>query len=265
VRSAEHAVRALLNAVAVRAEARRHVLCAMPRIATTKAPFMLLVISPHLDDAVFSCGAAIAAASDAIVCTVFAGIPHASIVTDWDTQCGFANAHQAMRARHAEDAAALDVLGARPLHLDFLDSQYAGDHAATPDDIAAALADAIRTTACRTLVMPLGLFHSDHELVHRACRQAWLADESVTCIAYEDALYRRMDGLLQTRVAQLATDGIVATPVSERIDIASASRHHDAKQRAVSRYASQLKAFGPNGYDDVFAPERFWTLQRMTP
>jgi hypothetical protein len=22
-----------------------------------------------------------------------------------------------------------------------------------------------------------------------------------------------------------------------------------------------LKAFGPNGYDDVFAPERFWTLR----
>jgi hypothetical protein len=70
-----------------------------------------------------------------------------------------------------------------------------------------------------------------------------------------------MDGLVQTRLADLRSCGIIATPVSERIDMAMLARHHEAKQRAVSRYVSQLKAFGPNGYDDVFAPERFWTLQ----
>ncbi|WP_235012283.1 PIG-L deacetylase family protein [Caballeronia catudaia] len=221
----------------------------------------LLVISPHLDDAVFSCGAAVAAAPDSIVCTVFAGVPRDALVTGWDAQCGFANAHQAMRARHAEDAAALDALGAHPVHLGFLDSQYAGDSRATPDDLATALLDVIRATACRALVVPLGLFHSDHDVVHRACRTAWLADPALVCIAYEDALYRRMDGLVQTRLADLRACGVIATPVSERIDTALLARHHEAKQRAVSRYVSQLKAFGPTGYDDVFAPERFWTLQ----
>jgi LmbE family N-acetylglucosaminyl deacetylase len=223
---------------------------------------MLLVISPHLDDAVFSCGVAIAAAHDALVCTVFAGAPRDAMVTGWDTQCGFANAHEAMRARRAEDAAALDALGARHVHLGFLDSQYAGDHASTSDEIASSLEGVIRTAPRRTLCIPLGLFHSDHDLVHRAARKLWLADASLDCIAYEDALYRRMDGLVQTRLSDLADEGIVATPISERIDTASLALHHDAKQRAVSRYASQLKAFGPNGYDDVFAPERFWTLRR---
>lgn len=176
-------------------------------------------------------------------------------------QCGFTNAHWAMRVRREEDAAALDALGARPVHLHFLDSQYAGDDVAIPDAIVAALVDVICTTACRAVYIPLGLFHSDHDLVHRASRMAWLADPALHCIAYEDALYRRMDGLVQARLAALANDGIVATPVSCRIDTASLARHHEAKQRAVSCYHSQLKAFGPSGYDDVFAPERFWTLQ----
>ncbi|WP_235024944.1 PIG-L deacetylase family protein [Caballeronia arvi] len=236
----------------------------MPTPKTMPMPHadeLLLVISPHLDDAVFSCGAAVAAAPDSIVCTVFAGVPHDALITGWDAQCGFTNAHQAMRARRAEDAAALDMLGARAIHLGFLDSQYAGDSPATPDEIATALLDVIRATACRALVAPLGLFHSDHDLVHRACRKAWLVDPMLACIAYEDALYRRMDGLVQTRLADLCACGIIATPVSERIDMAMLARHHEAKQRAASCYISQLKAFGPNGYDDVFAPERFWTLQ----
>jgi LmbE family N-acetylglucosaminyl deacetylase len=221
----------------------------------------MLVISPHLDDAVFSCGAALAASPGAVVCTVFAGAPGEAVVTDWDTQCGFANAHQAMHERRAEDAAALDALGARPVHLNLLDSQYAGDASASPEEIASALTGVIRANALPTLYIPLGLFHSDHRLVHDACRKAWRAEPALTCIAYEDALYRRMNGLVQSRLADLAQDGITATPVSERIDTDALARNLAAKQRAVSRYASQLRAFGPNGYDDVFAPERCWTLQ----
>jgi hypothetical protein len=33
------------------------------------------------------------------------------------------------------------------------------------------------------------------------------------------------------------------------------------KRQAVEAYASQLKAFGPNGYDDVYCNERFWKLE----
>ncbi|MDR5780666.1 PIG-L family deacetylase [Caballeronia sp. LZ065] len=94
-----------------------------------KPPRRLLVISPHLDDAVFSCGALLAAGTDALVCTVFAGTPEMPMVTGWDTACGFSDAHQAMEARRAEDIAALEILGARARHLSFLDSQYADDEA----------------------------------------------------------------------------------------------------------------------------------------
>jgi hypothetical protein len=59
----------------------------------------------------------------------------------------------------------------------------------------------------------------------------------------------------------LSQDGFTPPPVSEAIDAAALVSKLAAEQRAVCRYASQLRAFGPNGYDDVFAPERFWTLQ----
>ncbi|KXV03209.1 hypothetical protein CR51_18680 [Caballeronia megalochromosomata] len=175
----------------------------------------MLVISPHLDDAVFSCGAALAALPGAVVCTVFAGAPREALVTDWGTQSGAANAHQAMHARRAEDAAALDALDARPLHLDLLDSQCAGDVSTTSDEIASALIGGIRKNAFRTLLIPLGLFHCDHYLVHAACRSAWRAEPMPTCSAYEDALYRRMRGLVQVRLDELAQDGITPTPVFE--------------------------------------------------
>ncbi len=65
-----------------------------------------------------------------------------------------------------------------------------------------------------------------------------------------------MRGLAQSRLAALERQGIVATPALATVDIAWLDR----KRLAVSHYPSQLRAFGPNGYDDVFAPERAWTL-----
>ncbi|CAL8480658.1 PIG-L family deacetylase [Caballeronia sp. S22] len=217
----------------------------------------LLVLSPHLDDAVFSCGAMLAASPGATVCTVFAGTPDDALVTDWDLQCGFANAHEAMHARRAEDAAALDVLAARAVHLRFLDAQYA--NSSTTKEIASAIRDAIGAGDFDTLLIPLGLFHSDHSLTHAASLAAWRSVGSMACIAYEDCLYRRMKRLVQRRLAELSGDGIEATPLLDPIGADTLSRF-EAKQRAVARYTSQLKAFGPHGYDDVRAPERFWTL-----
>jgi LmbE family N-acetylglucosaminyl deacetylase len=219
----------------------------------------ILVISPHFDDAVFSCGAWIASSGGARVCTVFAGCPDADVATDWDRQCGFSDARQAMRERIAEDHRALDVLGATGERLNFLDAQYVryGD-APTVDAIERALSTIIRANEPATLVIPLGLYHSDHVLVHVACRNAWRNSRGLACIAYEDALYRRMDGLVQQRLADLLAHGITATPeVGDEYPVLP-------KRKAVAAYESQLKAFGPHGYDDVFAGERYWRLGLAT-
>lgn len=233
----------------------------------TDLSLRVLAISPHMDDAVFGCGAALASADDASVCTIFTGVPPGDVGTDWDAQCGFSNARDAQAARIVEDDRALQTLGVAAHRLDFLDSQYV-PHAPeaqkpTRTAIAHALSDLIGALRPRVLMMPLGLFHSDHELVHHACCDAWFADPSLTCIAYEEGLYRAMPGLVQQRLIDLHTRGIQATPIgASTAQPFDAERRQAIKREAVSAYTSQLKAFGPTGYDDVFLAERFWRLER---
>jgi LmbE family N-acetylglucosaminyl deacetylase len=221
----------------------------------------ILVVSPHFDDAVFSCGAWLASHGDAVVCTVFSGCPAAHVVTQWDLQCGFADAHEAMRDRTVEDDCALNTLQVASERLNLLDSQYVPYGAApTIDGIAHSLGAVIRSRRPDTLVIPLGLYHSDHALVHMACRNAWADATPLDCIAYEDALYRRMDGLVQQRLADLLAHHIAATPMNAATSQSIDGRYLHLKREAVGHYESQLKAFGLHGYDDVFAPERYWRL-----
>jgi LmbE family N-acetylglucosaminyl deacetylase len=227
---------------------------------TLARPFEM---SPHFDVAVFSCGAMLAAHPGAVIYTVFSGCPASDVTTDWDRHCGCDNAARAMRERSLEYDRALDPLAAVPDRGNFLDAQYVPSapraHAPTQDAIARALNQALRRHAARTLVIPFGLFHSDHQLVHRACVDVWRAHPELAGFAYGDALYPRLAGQLQTRIADLVTRSIIATPAIEH---GRADRSHQAAKRdAVNAYASQLKAFGPDGYDDVFSTERCWKLE----
>jgi LmbE family N-acetylglucosaminyl deacetylase len=218
----------------------------------------MLAISPHFDDAVFGCGALLAAHPGSVVLTVFAGAPRDPQRTDWDRRCGFADAHDAMRARRREDDAALALLSARPLRLGFLDNQYG----ATPS--LALLRDALHETltaaAPDRVLVPMGLFHSDHRLVHDASRAALFAchADGVPLWVYEDALYRGLRGLLQQRLAEWAREGIVATPVRWP----HREPDHALKRRAAQAYRSQLRGFGDHGLADIDQPERFWMLER---
>lgn len=216
----------------------------------------MVVISPHLDDAVFGCGDALAARPGSTVLTVFAGLPDdAERITEWDARCGFADAREAVRARRDEDRLALTRLEARPLWLDFVDSQYG--QPAGAEAIAAALRAALQDLADDRVLYPLGLFHSDHRLVHEAARAALDTLDVAVALAYEDALYRAIPGLLQRRLAELEKAGIVATPAPE-----APPPGGPRKAQAIAAYASQLRAFGPGGCDDAARPERLWRLER---
>ena len=98
---------------------------------------IVTVVSPHLDDAVFSIGGSIVAwareGHDVRVLTVFAGRPDdGATVSAWDALCGFSSEAEATRSRRDEDAAACRVLGARPVWFDFADHAYI--EAGTPTD-----------------------------------------------------------------------------------------------------------------------------------
>lgn len=126
------------------------------------------VLSPHLDDAVLSVGAAVAAAAragDAVaVVTVLAGDPSsAAPAGEWDAACGFATAAEAARARRAEDREACRLLGAEAVWLPFPDGQYGR---APDDEVWPALEAAI--AGADTVLLPgFPLAQPDHR---------WLAE-----------------------------------------------------------------------------------------
>jgi LmbE family N-acetylglucosaminyl deacetylase len=211
-----------------------------------------LVVSPHLDDAVFSCGDWLAGHPRALVATVFAGVPDGiTQLTPWDAACGFTDAQQAVAARRAEDSAALAALSASALWLDFLDSQYldSPSHGALRE----ALDGVLERAAPGTVLFPAGLFHSDHVLVHAAMLALCRAHPQRCWIMYEDALYRRSAGWLQRRLAALLAAGFCATPVAAPAAAAG------PKRAALACYRSQLRALGRPA--DLVTAEGYWRLE----
>lgn len=214
----------------------------------------VLVISPHFDDAVFSCGNVLAAHHGSHTITVFGGAPTVALQTEWDREAGFADSDAAVAARRQEDVQAHAQVSATVHHLGFCDSQYGQSPIA--DELERALQRLLARYTAEGVFVPLGLFHSDHVLVHEAALTLLRRMADRLWIGYEDALYRRGRGAVQQRIVTLAEQGIVATPVAP-----AAAADGRQKRRAVACYASQLRAFGPGGVEDLHQPERYWLLE----
>ncbi|WP_258196149.1 MULTISPECIES: PIG-L deacetylase family protein [unclassified Paraburkholderia] len=221
----------------------------------------LLVVSPHLDDAVLSCGLLLTASPSAIVCTVFTAPPGENMSTDWDRQSGFKDAFEAMQARKQEDAHALEMLGARPVHLPFCDAQYL--HTPSRDELAEALRHTLHAYQPENVMVPLGLFHSDHTLVSDACLSLIAGMGDAVLHAYEEIPYRRMEHAVPDRIEELTKRGYLLSPAD---DLAAAARqsvsHEQMKREAIAAYASQLRAFGPDAETTLCCEEKYWRLQR---
>jgi LmbE family N-acetylglucosaminyl deacetylase len=215
----------------------------------------MVAISPHLDDAVLSCGRLLASRPGSAVITVFAGMPHEPTQqTEWDRRCGFTNAAQAMAERREEDRLALTMLQARPSWLSFVDNQYGESPA--PSEVSTALIAALSEMPTETLLLPLGLFHSDHVLVHEAALMALRCLPSRPVLLYEDVPYWSLRCLVQQRLLALERAGWCATPSCEAGGDAT-----QPKARAVAAYASQLRALGPSRLFYAQACERYWQLE----
>ncbi|MCC8395480.1 PIG-L family deacetylase [Paraburkholderia sp. MMS20-SJTR3] len=224
---------------------------------TSKNP-RLLVVSPHLDDAVLSCGLLLAAHPGTTVCTVFSAPPAHNLTTDWDRQSGFADAFEAMHARKAEDREALALLGARALHLPFCDAQY--DATPALATLTVALEQIVAAIEPTHLLMPLGLFHSDHLLVADACLNLLERPLAISLLAYEDVPYRHLPGTVQQRLCELARRGFLAD-APDTDDLFGAQQEVQVKRAAVDAYRSQMRAFGPDGRENLYSEERYWKLR----
>ena len=215
----------------------------------------LIVISPHLDDGVLGSSALLAAHPEAVVVTVFAGRPPRSMpLPPWDEAAGFHAGDDVVGARRAEDRAALSCFGATPVWLPFLDAQYGESPA--DDAVTATLDAALSAAATTTVCVPLGLFHTDHALAHRAALRILPRRSEWRWLAYEEPMYRRVPGALAERLAALRAAGITAEPLA-------GAPAPSQKRRALECYASQLRALGTPGrpgFADALAPERYWAL-----
>lgn len=218
-------------------------------------PGRLLVISPHLDDAALGCAMLLTACSRPCVVNVFSGLPTQEVaLTRWDQGCGFRSSRQAMQTRRAEDARAMQLLGAEHEDLDFLDSQYAP--LPSRAKLAQALMAAIDRRAPDTVLMPLGLHHCDHERVRDAALAVRQQRPGHLWIGYEEVPYRQRYGVMQQLLGRFARRGIIASPVA-------CVRPGDAarKQKSLQAYASQLRSVGLHaGWGDAEAAERYWLL-----
>ncbi|HLR13953.1 MAG TPA: PIG-L family deacetylase [Burkholderiaceae bacterium] len=218
----------------------------------------ILVLSPHFDDAVLSCGAFLAQHPGATVLTAYAGQPGYDVpAPQWDRRCGFVNARQAMLTRSQENWRALEILQARNEQLHMLDSQYGG----TGEGLFEHLQQTLQDRRPDTVLLPLGLFHEDHiQLADAALDLRKQGPDDQEWIAYEDVPYCRHPGQVQRRLAWLSEQGVCATRwLTVWADT-------DKKRHAVSAYSSQLEALGltPGSGDDAL-PEHYWRLTDMEP
>lgn len=205
-----------------------------------------MLISPHLDDAVLSCGQLLVEQPGSIVVTLFAGTPARGdeVRTPWDKACGFAHANDAMAARRLEDEAACARLDAVPHHLPFVESGYPAASTVGVEDAVRRLIDLLQPDA---LYAPLGIGHLDHVAAAGVCRQVFETFIGEK-IVYEELPYRVLD-------PEGATEARVRWRVHDLVLLGGGSV--DGKWRAVTAYRSQLWSF-ERGL--ITSPERYWRL-----
>ena len=89
--------------------------------------------------------------------------------SDWDSLGGFRAGDDVVALRRDEDRAAMKVLDARPVWLDFVDYQYlAADERATNEQVASELARVIDAERPTAVFLPMGLANPDHVSTHDA-------------------------------------------------------------------------------------------------
>ncbi|RME11008.1 MAG: PIG-L family deacetylase [Ardenticatenia bacterium] len=247
-----------------------------------------LFLSPHLDDAILSCGGLIAQAHAAgdrlIIATIFAGDP-----SPLAAQLPFARYQHTlwgdpiapMPLRRAEDLAAAAALGVHDVvHLTFADAVYrhlpTGEALYTNDDdlfgalhsadepLINAIANALHPLIAEAddIYAPLGLGnHVDHQLVAHAARRLSTAARLVW---YEELPYAEWDDPTAHTATRTKHPHLVAideTAMMRKLDamgyyrtqIPVLYRNEIAMHRRVRAYAARLAA----GLSAPYA-ERYW-------
>jgi LmbE family N-acetylglucosaminyl deacetylase len=197
----------------------------------------IVVLSPHLDDAVLSLGASIADAvaggADVAIVTAFAGDPDRSAEPSvWDRRAGFATSLQALEARREEDRRACAALGAKPVWLPF---GYGGA-AVDEGELATLLSDAL-SGADTVLIPGWPLKNPEHAVLALLAFRLGIPAPAIGLYVEQPYVWWRSyvePGL----VPELAAIG-VGKPTWTALRASRAGRR--AKRRALTAYRSQLR------------------------
>jgi LmbE family N-acetylglucosaminyl deacetylase len=203
----------------------------------------VVVISPHLDDAVLSLGSTIAAAARrgaaVEILSVFCGHPDSQAPAGpWDSKSGFGTEGEASRTRRQEDRSACAILGATAHWAPFGDEQY--DRRGDEEEVGAAVTTAV-DGADVVLIPGWPLENSDH---------AWLSGvllkKRINChrlglyLEQPYAFYRGERG--PVTVAASLQPLLRTVPPWHHL---SASRADcQLKRKAVTAYRSQARQLG---------------------
>ena len=214
-------------------------------------------LSPHFDDAVYSCGGTIHQLTQrgdtVLIITVMGGdppdpLPDTPIVRDLHQRWGAG--HDPIATRRAEDRAAAAILGAGVVHLPIPDCVYRifcgaplypnekalwrNVHPSDPTLVTIRRPLASYITADATVYAPLAVGgHVDHLIV-----RDWALDQPFSVTFYEDYPYSEQPGAVEAALTELpsARDRRIATVLLTEADIA-------AKIEAAKAYRSQISTF----------------------
>lgn len=205
----------------------------------------VIVVSPHFDDAVFSCWSVLANEEDADVVTIFTEGPDDDRVAPWDADAGVTSAER-MAQRVRENARALAVAGCRAVNLGLLPASYGGG--GIHHDLLHAW-----LTAAKRVYVPAGagleVSHPEHVVVRDACLSVrpdahLYADNPYCGFTAEVDLPEGVRGSFERRVVHLGA--------GERARKAEAIRCYGGELPKLERI------FGPLSDPDALVAEVFW-------
>jgi len=204
----------------------------------------VVVVSPHLDDAVMSLGSTVAHAvqqgAKVEILTVFSDKPSSNAPAGpWDSQCGFSTEGEAATARREEDRRACSVLGAEPRWLDFGDECY--ERRGDDNDIHSAVTSAV-SGADAVLIPGFPLTHADHASLSQLLLSKGINAPRVGLYAEQPYMFTQGKTPHGSAPSAPLKPIIGATPPWTRVRTDGVSRR--AKYRAVRSYRSQLRYLG---------------------
>lgn len=198
------------------------------------------LISPHLDDVVYSCWHQLD--EQAHVTTVFTGFPSDEKPSDWDVSTGFINSREAFEARKEENRTAIEPTSAATTDLDLLDVMYRSEQI-DPAEVTKTLLSHVSLK--NTLYFPLGFsfnfWHPDHMLIREVGKSLFRQGADIRFYAdlpYSidpDHIERWPENLPKDTISQIMDGQVCIEPVRLAPEQAA------AKYTAVQKYVSQIQ------------------------